>query len=29
MQGPIVEAEETARASIQDTTKIVAAWFER
>jgi hypothetical protein len=29
MQGPIIEAEEMARASIQDTAKIVAAWFER
>jgi hypothetical protein len=28
-QGPVVETEEGARAGIQDTTKIIAAWFER
>jgi hypothetical protein len=28
VQGPITEAEEVARASIQDTAKLVAAWFQ-
>jgi hypothetical protein len=29
VQGPVVEMEETARASVQNTTKLVAARFER
>jgi hypothetical protein len=29
MQGPVAEMGEAARSSVQDTTKIVAAWFQR
>jgi hypothetical protein len=29
VQGPIVEAEEAARANVQDIAKIMAAWFQR
>jgi hypothetical protein len=29
VQGPITEAEEATRASIQDTAKLMAAWVQR
>jgi hypothetical protein len=29
VQGPIVETEESAHASVEDTAKCVAEWFER
>jgi hypothetical protein len=28
VQGPVMKAEEAAQADVQDTAKLVAAWFE-